>query len=137
MYEAFFRQFIRAKSAELTTTNNLISNTIVPFPQWYLYSSGDTMLYKTDIDKHIKRIERKTKLLVTTHDFVTSNHVAHFRTHPIEYSKRVDSILYRVEAQWAILMDALADFSKSAPPPQGPRRASRKLAKRIYKKPSL
>lgn len=66
------------------------------------------MLYALDIRKHIKRMEKKTNLPTPAVDFVTSNHVSHLRTHPVEYSKRIDAVLDRVETNWKDLIDVLA-----------------------------
>lgn len=110
IYEKFWSVMISSASMwkHFKFTNRLIDTTILPFPQWYLYSSGDTMIYAKDIKDHMKRIEKKTKLKVQEWDFEKSEHVAHFRAFPVVYSKRVDSVLSRVEDQWRALMQALA-----------------------------
>lgn len=136
VFEGFFKLFLNLpgnveKFAEL---NRLISNTILPYPQWYLFSSADSMIYAADIKKHIRRMEKKTKLPSYSLDFVTSNHVAHYRTHPTAYSKRIDQILTTVEHNWSTLMSALGEYSGEASAPiKRAKRAKSKATKRISK----
>ena len=65
------------------------------------------MIYAKEIKSHISRIQRKARLPIQSVDFVTSDHVAHYRTHPAAYSKRIDAVLSRVEMGWITLMKEL------------------------------
>lgn len=141
VFEGFFKLFLNLpgnpeKYAEL---NRLITNTVLPYPQWYLFSSGDTMIYANDIKKHIRQMEKKTRLPSYSLDFETSNHVAHLRTHPTAYSKRIDSILTKVEHNWTTLLEAIGDHSHetTSAPKRTKRLRSKKIKKLRSSKPTL
>lgn len=133
LMELFFKGFLGlpGNPDKFKELNRLITNTVVPYPQWYLFSSGDTMIYASEIKKHIRQMEKRTHLPSYSLDFVTSNHVAHLRTHPTAYSKRIDSVLSKVEHNWTTLLQAMADHSLETK--TAPRRIKRSKAKAIKK----
>lgn len=90
---------------EIALVNKMIDNTVLPLPQWYFFSSSDTMIYASEIRRHMLLMEEKTGIHPNYVDFMTSNHVSHYREQPFEYSKRVDSVLDHVEHNWKLLLD--------------------------------
>ena len=105
--------------------NKLMNTTILPYPQMYFFSSGDTMIYASEIKKHMAQIQHRTNLPSSSLDFVTSNHVAHFRAHPTTYSKKVDSVLAKVEKNWTMLLEMLAHHTTYGLPHKPNRRKLR------------
>lgn len=135
VFEGFFRFWLSLphNQAKFAEVNKFINTTILPCPQTYLYSSADTMIFANDIKRHIKKMEKKTGLPNQSLDFVTSNHVAHLRTHPTAYSKRIDAILERTETNWTGLLQVLADAS-FAPPNSSSypgKRARRSISRKV------
>jgi hypothetical protein len=137
LMETFWKVYLRipGNTEEFNTLNRIMNHTNLPYPQWYMYSSGDTMLYASEVRKHIKRVEKRTHLPTQSIDFVTSNHVSHLREHPVEYSKRIDAVLDRVETNWTALLEALEAHSanKLYLPPKSVRKILAKKTKRVKK----
>lgn len=144
--EFFWSLFLRLNGnpEAFASVNKLMNRTILPYPQTYLFSSGDSMIYASEIKKHMARIQRRTNLPSSSLDFVTSNHVAHYRVHPTAYSKKIDSVLENVEKNWTVLLETLAHHSNPGLPlrPKGKVRSrsrtslnrSAKLKKQSLKK---
>jgi hypothetical protein len=110
VFEKFWSLYINSplNKQAFETTNKMMDNSILPFPQFFMFSEGDTMIHSSEIKKHIERIQRKSGLPIQSVDFGTSDHVAHYRMHPAAYSKRIDAVLTRVEKGWTALMNGLA-----------------------------
>ena len=94
------------------------------------------MIYAADIKKHMQQMEKKTRLPSKALDFVTSNHVAHYRTHPTVYSKRIDEVLATVEDNWTVILQ-LIDKDSQAPLLPTKKRKRTKARKIKKSKPTL
>ena len=61
-------------------------------PQLYVYSSSDRVIPANSVESFVEE-QRKAGHQVRAHNFVSSPHVDHFRTHPSLYTSHLSSFL--------------------------------------------
>jgi hypothetical protein len=65
-------------------------------PKLFLYSKNDNTVSATFVEEAIKRA-KKLGTLVRSHDFLTSVHVEHMRSFPVEYRAQIVGFLKSAE----------------------------------------
>ncbi|CAF1093591.1 unnamed protein product [Adineta steineri] len=82
-----------------TTTDKIlriVSSTPKDVKQFYLYSNADRLVPHTVVEQYMAvQVDRGVN--VTSHRFLGSGHVNHFRLHPVEYGKLVLDFIVNIE----------------------------------------
>lgn len=71
---------------------SVLSDKQPPCPQFYLYSSADRVIPAECVESFIN-MQRSLGLSVSSHNFVSSPHVDHYRSFPHLYSAKIDEFL--------------------------------------------
>jgi hypothetical protein len=64
-----------------------------PWPLLVLYSDADRMMPAVFVERVVRAQEAMGQRTVRSHNFVTSDHVAHMKAFPEVYSKQVEEFL--------------------------------------------
>jgi esterase/lipase len=94
IYEYAFRIYLEkfGKKVEFEHLRDGVISKIPNVPQLYIYSEADDLVPPQDIEAFIE-LSKKFSKDIHELKFLDSKHVAHFKTHPKQYSERVLSFI--------------------------------------------